>query len=152
MFFETWEMSDCKSVLTPGEASSTVELPVEGIHLELDPEDVLRAQKLAVSFIWLSTRTRPDICYAQSRISSMATKAPKAALLEGFRVLRYLQGTKEVGLHFKACDGYEECCCVYGCEFLSQQITDRVSREARDERSDVEIDETVNGLIKFSRM
>ena len=85
-----------------------MELPVEGIQLELDPEDVMRAQKLAGSLIWLSTRARPDTCYAQSRISSMATKAPKAALLQGFRVLRHLQGTKEVGLHFKACDGYED--------------------------------------------
>ena len=74
----------------------------------LDPEDVLRAQKLAGSLIWLSTRTRPDICYAQSRVSSMATKAPKTALMEGIRVLKYLQGTKDVGLHFGPCQGGDE--------------------------------------------
>ena len=59
---------------------------------------------MAGSLIWLSTRTRPDIAYAQSRISSMATKAPCRAVLEGLRVLRYLQGTISFGLWFRACE------------------------------------------------
>ena len=59
---------------------------------------------MAGSLIWLSTRTRPDIAYAQSRISSMATKAPQRAVLEGLRVLRYLQGTRSLGLSFQMCD------------------------------------------------
>ena len=80
----------------------------------------------------------------------MSTKAPRRALVEGFRVLRYLQGTKEVGLHFKACDGYDDVYCVYGRRCPSQQITDRISRQARDERVYLEIDETVNSLIKLS--
>ena len=90
---KTWEMTDCKPLLVPGIPTS-VELPEED---EQDPEDVHRAQKIAGSLIWLSTRTRPDITYAQSRISSMMTKAPKAAVLEAMRVLRYLKGTKDVG-------------------------------------------------------
>ena len=63
---------------------------------------------MAGSLIWLSTRTRPDIAYAQSRISSMATKAPKTAVIEGLRVLRYLQGTKSLGLRFQKCDNNNE--------------------------------------------
>ena len=98
---KTWEMSECRSLMTPGDPTSTV-LPEEKLT-ELDPEDVLRAQKMAGSLIWLSTRTRPDISYAQSRISSMATKAPKRAVLEGLRVLRYLQGAKSFGLRLLLC-------------------------------------------------
>ena len=45
---KTWEMSDCRPVVTPGEPITT-ELPVEGTPEELDPEDVLRAQKMAGS-------------------------------------------------------------------------------------------------------
>ena len=60
------------------------------------------------SLIWLSTRTRPDISYAQSRISSMATKAPKRAVLEGLRLLRYLQGTKSIGLIFRKCINHDK--------------------------------------------
>ena len=33
----------------------------------------------------------------------MMTKAPKAAVLEAIRVLRYLQGTKHYALCFKSC-------------------------------------------------
>ena len=96
---KTWEMSECKPSLLPG-TPTTVELPVEE---EQDPEDIHRAQKIAGSLIWLSTRTRPDITYAQSRISSMMTKAPKTAVQEAIRVLRYLQGTKHYVLSFKPC-------------------------------------------------
>ena len=71
-------------------------------------ELIQRAQKSAGSLIWLSTRSRPDICYAQSRTSSMSSKAPQGALLEGIRALRSLQGTKDVGLHFTACDDHED--------------------------------------------
>ena len=102
---KTWEMSGCRPLMTPGEPAST-ELPDEGT--ELDPNDVLRAQKMAGSLIWLSTRTRPDIAYVQSRISSMATKAPQRAIKEGLRALRYLQGTKSVGLRFEACENHNE--------------------------------------------
>ena len=93
---KTWEMSECRHVLTPGEAGSTLALPCEGTPDELDPEDVLRAQKLVGSLIWLSVRTRPDICYAQSRISSMATKAPRQAMLEGLRVCGIYRGPKRL--------------------------------------------------------
>ena len=71
----TWEMSDCRPVMVPGQPTK-VELPQE-TEGETDPEDVQRAQKLAGSLIWLSTRTRPDISYAQSRISSLATKTQR---------------------------------------------------------------------------
>ena len=73
---KTWDMYDCRPMLTPGEPAP-VELPEEYEEDGLNPEDVIRAQKMAGSLIWLSTRTRPDIAYAQSRISSMATKAPR---------------------------------------------------------------------------
>ena len=79
---ETWQMSDCRPVVTPGGVISTVELPTEGNPEELDPDEIRMAQKLAGSLIWLSTRTRPDIAFAQSRISSMASKAPKRAMVE----------------------------------------------------------------------
>ena len=63
---------------------------------------------MAGTLIWLSTRTRPDIAYAQSRISSMATKAPQCAVVEGLRVLRYLQGTKTLGLRFQKCSNSDD--------------------------------------------
>merc|ERR1711973_738638 len=101
----------------PGE-DTKVELPVEQ---NVDPEDVHRAQRLAGSLIWLSTRTRPDITYAQSRISSMATEAPRRAFLEGMRVLRYLNGTKHFGLQFKACKNSDEVIAYTDANFSVQE-------------------------------
>merc|ERR1711973_191363 len=97
----------------PGEETK-LELPVEK---NVEPDDVHRAQKLSGSLIWLSSRTRPDITYAQSRISSMATKAPKRAFLEGMRVLRYLNGSKHLGLQFKACKNSDEVIAYTGANF-----------------------------------
>ena len=114
---KTWEMTDCKPAIVPG-IPTTVELPVEE---EQDPEDVHRAQKIAGSLIWLSTRTRPDITYAQSRISSMMTKAPKAAVQEAIRVLRYLQGTKHIGLCFKPCSNFREVIAYTDANFATKR-------------------------------
>ena len=51
---------------------------------EESPEiaDSRKAQKLSGELEWLTTRTRPDIAYAQHRISSLAGKVPKKALVE----------------------------------------------------------------------
>ena len=59
------------------------------------------AQKLAGSLIWLSTRERPDIAYAQHRHSSFAVRAPKKALAERKRVLRNLSGTANYALIYQ---------------------------------------------------
>ena len=94
--------------MTPGESGTSGELPEEGKPEDRNPEDIWGAQKLVGSLIWLSTRTRPDISYAQSRISSMATKAPKRAMLEGMKPLRFSQGTKSLGLSFKGCKNHTD--------------------------------------------
>ena len=61
---KTWEMTNCRALVKPGE-DTNVELPVEQ---NVDPVDVHRAQRLAGSLIWLSTRTRPDnhLCTIQN--------------------------------------------------------------------------------------
>ena len=64
--------------------------------------DVRTAQKMSGGLIWLSGRSRPDISYSVSRISSQATKRPIWALRLGKRVIRYLLGTKKHVLLFVA--------------------------------------------------
>ena len=117
---KTLDMTNCRPLLTPGEPSP-MELPDEYCEEGLDPCDVLRAQKMAGALIWLSTRTRPDLAYAQSRISSMATKAPQSAVIEGLRVLRYLQGTKSLGLHFQQCNNSEDIIAYTDANFSVQR-------------------------------
>ena len=52
---------------------------------------VRRAQQIAGEVLWLSTSTRPDLCYPIQRMTSAATKDPKKALIIGTRILRYLK-------------------------------------------------------------
>ena len=61
-------------------------------------ELVRLAQKMVGSLIWLSTRTRPDLSFAVSRMSSWSTRDPEVALRIGKRILRYLAGTVDIGL------------------------------------------------------
>ena len=74
-------MPECRQCVTPGEQT--------GLELEDEKEEnasieeIRIAQKLAGSLIWLSTRTRPDIEYAQHRISNLAVRAPRKTLAEG---------------------------------------------------------------------
>ena len=97
-----WKMADCRSNATPGDA---IGLELETLKEEdPDPEDVKLAQMLAGAFIWLSTRTRPDLAYVQHRISSLAVRAPKRALSEGKGRLRYLSGTTNLALRYQKTD------------------------------------------------
>ena len=63
-----------------------------------DETDVRTAQRLAGGLNWLATRTRPDIAFIVSQLSSAATKAPRRAIALGKRTLRYLAGTREDGI------------------------------------------------------
>ena len=96
----TWQMTECKPAATPGDPAS-IELSLELPEEDIDGSGVWKAQKLAGSLIWLSTRTRPDIAYAQSRISTMVTTNPKQTLMESKRLLRDLKGTQDVGIWLK---------------------------------------------------
>ena len=83
----TWQMTESNSSVAPGDPSG-LEMSLETPEEDIDVGDVWKAQKIAGSLNWLSTRTRPDISYGQSRVSSMATTNPKQAILEGKRILR----------------------------------------------------------------
>lgn len=94
---EKFKMSDCKPVSTP--------LPV-GCKLEksdkepLDDE-VYQYRQLIGSLMYLSVCTRPDISYACSQLSQFITCFDESHWRIGKRVLRYLAGTINYGLHFE---------------------------------------------------
>ena len=61
-------------------------------------EEIRKAQAIGGALNWLATRTRPDIAFAVSRIASLSTVAPKAAVALAKRVLRLLITTQNEGL------------------------------------------------------
>ena len=66
-------------------------------EIENTEEDLQKAQAIAGALNWLCTRARPDLSFAVSRISSMATLAPLGAAALANRVLRYLVATGDLG-------------------------------------------------------
>ncbi|CAK0805863.1 unnamed protein product, partial [Prorocentrum cordatum] len=62
--------------------------------------DVRLAQRMAGGLLRLASRTCPDIAYAVSRVAALATSHPVQSLLFGKKVLRYLAGTRRVGLEY----------------------------------------------------
>ena len=95
-------MDECRAI-------GSLEDPGDSIEEEDEPDEkeVRTAQRLAGGLNWLATRTRPDIGFIVSQLSSAATKAPRRAIALGKRTLRYLAGTREHGIQLdpRAGDG-----------------------------------------------
>ena len=68
---------------------------------EPDIKEVRSAQRMSGGLIWLSGRTRPDLAFSVSRVSSQSTIRPLWALRLGKRILRYLCGTRHHVLMYK---------------------------------------------------
>ena len=65
--------------------------------------EIRAAQQAAGELLWLSTKTRPDISYAVSRICSSTSRAPVWALEASYQVMRYPQG---VGIWYRKKQGF----------------------------------------------
>ena len=61
---------------------------------------VREAQKIAGELLWLTTMTRPDLCFSIQKMCSLATKNPVKSVQYGMRMLRYLTGTEDFGLKY----------------------------------------------------
>ena len=59
-------------------------------------------QKLVGEVFWISTRTRPDIAYATSRLGQLLVKDINYALAAGYELLRYLRSTRHYGIVYGA--------------------------------------------------
>ena len=65
--------------------------------------DKLRlGQKLVGEVLWVSTRTRPDIAYATSRLGQLLVKDIDYALAAGHELIRYLRATRHYKLVYGA--------------------------------------------------
>ena len=65
-------------------------------------EELREAQQFAGEILWISQRSRPDLAYAASLVSSITTKAPRRASLITRKCLGFLQRTIDVRLHLVA--------------------------------------------------
>ena len=106
-----WHMESCRTADTPGDKADTefakskhrtggaTSLNDCAVRDDsVDPQAVVQAQRLAGSFQWLASRSRPDISYTVSRMASKCTTEPEWALATGMRLLRYMRKTADLGI------------------------------------------------------
>jgi len=94
---QKYGMYDSKPVRTP------VNPDVKLVPSE-NPDDVcnqLMYQAVVGSLLYLSTKTRPDIAYAVSRVTRFCAKPTKEHWAAVKRILRYLKGTSNLGLLYR---------------------------------------------------
>lgn len=89
--------------ITSGETVPLPKLPDDDELEEYGPQDLRAAQSIVGELLWLSTRTRPDLCFAIGTLGRMVHKKPKLVKELGLHVLRYLWSTSEMGLVYQAC-------------------------------------------------
>jgi len=67
---------------------------------ELDTQGKARYQELVGCLLYLATCTRPDISFAVGRLARFVSAPTQAHWGAGKAVLRYLQGTKDLGIEY----------------------------------------------------
>ena len=75
----------------------------------LNPEKVREAQGITGALLWASTKSRPDVAFAVSKMGQYAVRAPNAVIQVGYQVLRFLYGTVDVGIEYRLSGGSEWC-------------------------------------------
>ena len=97
---ERFNMNDCKTKPTPCPLGINKEL---GNNSELLEDNTLY-REIVGSLIYLMTNTRPDISYVVTLLGQYMSKPTFAHLSLAKHVLRYLKGTKSLGLNFVKSD------------------------------------------------
>ncbi|XP_044014018.1 uncharacterized mitochondrial protein AtMg00810-like [Aphidius gifuensis] len=96
---ERFNMDKCKPVKTPIEKNLQFDHH-KGVN-EQKLHEGHKYQELIGSLMYLATSTRPDIMFAVNFLSQFNNKNDERHWTAGKRVLRYLQGTKDVVLKYK---------------------------------------------------
>ena len=91
-----FEMVECKPKSTPCSLGTEKECDEESCEFS-DPR-LYRA--IVGSLIYVMTGTRPDLCYAVTKLSQNMANPTQSDLSKAKHVLRYLKGTREQGLKF----------------------------------------------------
>ena len=97
---ERFGMQDAKSVVTPVDTSTKLVKAVEDDGLV----DRSLYQSAVGSLLYLSTSTRPDIAFAVSNVAKFYANPTQRHWTGVKRILRYLKGTSDLGLHYTSSD------------------------------------------------
>lgn len=98
-----FEMSQCNPKSVPCDLST-------GKFLDSESSDLVDSRlyrEIVGSLIYLMTCTRPDICYAVTKLSQNLSSPTKSDLNRSKFTLKYLKGTMDYGLKFRKSDNIE---------------------------------------------
>ena len=96
---ERFNMKDCKPVATPMDAGQKLSKPAEPFDEKQYPY-----RQLIGSLMYLAVGTRPDISFAVSTLSQYNSNFGSEHWTAAKRVLRYLKGTRDLGLKYSKTD------------------------------------------------
>lgn len=99
---EKYGLADCKIVDTPEAIGVAYAEPTEE---QKKPTDRQRFMEITGTLMYAAIATRPDIAHAVHYLASNMLAPTQLHMTAAERVLRYLAGTKEVGLIFGSRDG-----------------------------------------------
>ena len=68
-------------------------------------ETIREAQALTGALLWASTKTRPDIAFAVSKLGQFAVRSPSIVIKAGRQVLQYLYGTADLWIEYRRPSG-----------------------------------------------
>ena len=91
---ERFGMSECKSVATP------MDNAIYADETEDNPKREYPYRQIIGALQYLSICTRPDISHATNLLARFLDKYQRRHWLAALRILRYLKGTSDYGIHF----------------------------------------------------
>lgn len=120
---QKFNMNTSKPVTTP---LSPGYRPVSASEADLfKPKELY--QEAVGSLLYLSSRTRPDICAAVNILSRAQSRPTVIHWTAVKRVMRYLNGTKDYGMHIKKNSETHPVLCAYADANWAGDDTDRKS-------------------------
>jgi hypothetical protein len=93
-----FDMQDCNPILTPMEPNTLLTA-----HGPDDPQGHVNQesyQHLVGTLLYLAVWTRPDIVFAVHQLAKWSHDPHEKHMIAGKRVLKYLKGTKEIGITY----------------------------------------------------
>ena len=96
---QKFNMQDCKPATTPAAAERLV--AISQSEQERAAMKKVPYRSAIGSLLWLTTTTRPDIAFAVGQVARFSHEPAQAHWTAVKRIFRYLQHTKDFGLHYQ---------------------------------------------------
>lgn len=143
-----FKMQDCKAKLTPSEVSKlSNELCPQSYEQEKGSKQMLSEyQSIVGALMYVAISTRPDIMHSVCAVSKYVCNPGTAHMIAAKRVLRYLQGTTEIGLNYESKQSKQNVG-INDCDEHSKKMIDLVGYCDADWGGDLDDRRSTTGFV-----